>query len=47
VTSAPLRQESFGAVFSKYAGGDLSGRCLVVYQLKDGKVLNQWVYPAP
>lgn len=48
VSSAPIRQDNFVAVFSKYgAGGDLSGRALVVYELKDGKVLNQWVYPAP
>ena len=48
VTSAPIRQDNFVAVFSKYGGGgDLSGRALVVYELKDGKVLNQWVYPAP
>jgi hypothetical protein len=48
VTSAPIRQDNFVAVFSRYGtGGDLSGRALVVYELKDGKVLNQWVYPAP
>lgn len=47
VTSAPIRQDNFVAVFSKYGtGGDLSGRALVVYELKDGKVQNQWVYPA-
>jgi hypothetical protein len=48
VTSAPIRQDSFVAVFSRYGtGGDPSGRGLVVYELKDGKVLNQWVYPTP
>jgi len=48
VTSAPIRQDNFVAVFTKYGtGGDLSGRALAVYELKDGKVLNQWVYPAP
>jgi hypothetical protein len=47
VTSAVIRQDDFVAAFHTYgAGGDLSGRALVVYQLKDGKVLNQWVYPA-
>jgi hypothetical protein len=47
VTSPVVRQDDFVAAFHKYgAGGDLSGRALVVYQLKDGKVLNQWVYPA-
>lgn len=48
VTSAPIRQDDFVAVFAKYGtGADPSGRGLVVYELKDGKVLNQWVYPAP
>ena len=48
VTSAPIRQDNVVAVFSKYGtGGDLSGRGLVVYELKDGKVLNQWVYQEP
>jgi hypothetical protein len=47
VTSAPIRQGDFVAHFAKYGtGGDLSGRALVIYQLWDGKVLNQWVYPA-
>jgi hypothetical protein len=47
VTSAPIRQGDFVAVFSKYgAGGDPSSGALVVYELKDGKVQNQWVYPA-
>jgi hypothetical protein len=46
-TSAPIRQDNFVAVFSKFGNpGDLSGG-LVVYELKDGKVLNQWVYPTP
>jgi hypothetical protein len=48
VTSAPIRQASFVAAFHKYGtGGDLTGRGLVVYELKDGKVLNQWVYSTP
>jgi hypothetical protein len=48
VTSAPIRQDAFVAVFSKFGNtSDLSGRGLVVYELKDGKVLNQWVYAAP
>ena len=47
VTSAPIRQGDFVAHFAKYGtAGDLSGRALVVYQLWDGKVVNQWVYPA-
>ena len=48
VTSAPIRQDNFVAVFTRGGtGGSLSGRALVVYELKDGKVSNQWVYPAP
>ncbi len=48
VTSAPIRQDDFIAVFAKYgSGGDPSARGLVVYELQDGKVLNQWVYPTP
>jgi hypothetical protein len=47
VTSAPIRQDDFVAAFHEYGtGGDLSGHALVVYELKDGMVLNQWVYPA-
>jgi hypothetical protein len=46
-TSAPIRQDDFVAAFHKYGtGGDLSGRALVVYQLMEGKVLGQWIYPA-
>lgn len=48
VTSAAIRQDRFVAAFAKYGTpGDQSGRGLVVYELTDGKVLNQWVYPAP
>jgi hypothetical protein len=47
-TSAAIRQDDFVAVFSRFGTeGDLSGRALVVYELKDGRVLNQWIYPAP
>jgi ketosteroid isomerase-like protein len=47
VTSAPIRQDNFVAHFAKFGNtSELSGRGLVVYELKDGKVLNQWVYPA-
>lgn len=44
VTSAPIRQDSFVAVFSKYGTVEATDPGLVVYQLKDGKVLEQWVY---
>jgi hypothetical protein len=48
VTSPVIRQGNFLAAFHKYGtGGDLSGSALVVYQMKDGKVLSQWIYPAP
>jgi ketosteroid isomerase-like protein len=48
VTSAPIRQDNFVAHFAKFGNTSvLSGRGLVVYELMDGKVLNQWVYPAP
>jgi hypothetical protein len=47
VTSPAIRQGDFVAAFQKYGtGGDLSSRALLVYQLKDGLVVNQWVYPA-
>lgn len=47
VTSPVIRQDDFIAAFHKYGtGGTLSGRALVVYQVRDGMVVNQWVYPA-
>jgi menaquinone-dependent protoporphyrinogen IX oxidase len=47
VTSAPIRQDNFVANFAKFGNtSELSGRGLVVYELKDGKVQNQWVYDA-
>jgi hypothetical protein len=47
VTSAPIRQDDFVAAFAKYGTkGDLSDGALVVYELKDGKVVNNWVYDA-
>ena len=47
VNSAPIRQDNFVANFVKFGGGEAALPGLVVYELKDGKVLNQWVYPAP
>jgi hypothetical protein len=48
VTSAAIRQDNFVANFATFSNtGELPGQGLVVYELKDGKVLNQWVYPAP
>ena len=47
VTSAPIRQADYIAHFVKFGGGAAVYPGLAVYQLKDGKVLNEWVYPAP
>jgi len=44
VTSAPIRQDSFVAAFSTYGENEATWPGLVVYQLKDGKVVEQWVY---
>jgi len=46
-TSAPIRQDNFVAQFIKFGAPDATYPGLGVYELKDGKVLNQWVYPAP
>lgn len=46
VTSAPIRQDSYVAAFSLFGTEEATEPGLVVYQLKDGKVLNQWVYDA-
>ena len=46
-TSAPIRQDNFVAVFVKFGAPDATSPGLGVVELKDGKVLNQWVYPAP
>lgn len=47
VTSPVIRQGDFVAAFHKYGtGGDLTGLALVVFELKDGKVQTQWIYPA-
>jgi hypothetical protein len=48
ITSAWIQQDHFVAHFAKFGNtSELSGRGLVVYELEDGKVQNQWVYPAP
>ena len=46
-TSAPIQQDNFVAFFITFGTGEDSYPGLGVYELKDGKVLNQWVYPAP
>jgi hypothetical protein len=47
VSSAPIRQDDFVAHFVMFGPGVAKFPGLVVYELKDGKVVNQWVYPAP
>ena len=47
-TSTPTRQGDYVAVFEKHgSGGQTAEAGLLVMQMQDGKVLNQWVYPAP
>jgi len=46
-TSASIRQDRFVAVFHRFSAGDATYPVLAVFELKDGKVLNQWAYPAP
>jgi hypothetical protein len=46
-TSAPIRQDDFVAVFVKFGNGTATDPGLVVYEMTDGKVIDQWVYPAP
>jgi len=47
-TSTPIRQGDLVAVFQKFGiPGEATYSGLLVVQLKDGKVLNQWVYQAP
>lgn len=46
-TSSPIRQDNFVATFIKFGAPDASTPGLGVVEMKDGKVLNQWVYPAP
>ena len=46
-TSASIRQDNFVAVFHRFSDGQATYPVLAVFELKDGKVLNQWAYPAP
>ncbi len=46
-TTAPIRQDDFVAVFVRFGAPDATTPGLGVVELKDGKVVNQWVYPAP
>ena len=46
-TSASIRQDNFVAVFHRCGDGQATYPVLAVFELKDGKILNQWAYPAP
>ncbi len=46
-TSASIRQDNFVAVFHRFSAGSATYPVLAVFELKDGKVINQWAYPAP
>ena len=46
-TSAPIRQGNFVAYFIKFGPDPDTYPGLSVLELKDGMVLNHWVYPAP
>jgi hypothetical protein len=46
-TSASIRQDSFVAVFHRFRAAGATYPVLAVFELKDGKVVNQWAYPAP
>ena len=46
-TSASIRQDNFVAVFHRFSTGGATYPVLAVFELKDGKVINQWAYPAP
>jgi hypothetical protein len=47
-TSAPIREVNFVAWFGTYEGtGQAAAPILNVVSLIDGKVVDQWVYPAP
>ena len=45
--SAPIRQGNFVAIFCRFGQDTARYPALAVYELRDGKVVNQWVYPAP
>jgi len=46
-TSESIRQGDFVAVFHRFSAGGATYPVLAVFELKDGKVVNQWAYPAP
>lgn len=46
VTSAPIRQGNYVAVFQMFGSPEASNPGFMVLKLKDGKVQSMWVYPA-
>jgi hypothetical protein len=46
-TSPAIRQGDVVAVFHRFSAGGAMYPVLAVFELKDGKVINQWAYPAP
>jgi hypothetical protein len=45
--SEPIRQGDVVAVFHTFDAGGATFPVLAVFELKDGKVIDQWAYPAP
>jgi hypothetical protein len=45
--STPIRQGNVVAVFHRFHAGGAEFPVLAVFELKDGKVISQWAYPAP
>jgi ketosteroid isomerase-like protein len=45
--SPAIRQGNVVAVFHKFSAGGTTFPVLAVFELKDGKVIDQWAYPAP
>ena len=45
--SPAIRQDNVVAVFHRFSAGGTTFPVLAVFELKDGKVIDQWAYPAP
>jgi hypothetical protein len=45
--SPAIRQGNVVAVFHKFSAGGTTFPVLATFELKDGKVVDQWAYPAP
>jgi len=46
-TSAPIRQGNYVAVFHLYGSPEAAFPGLAVLELKDGKIVNHWLYSTP